>query len=72
MGGFDQGRRRIFIFLAAIGTFILFLNITLITGTDVKAKIEKIPIHNPLGDKHESADPKPDASLLHCISSILD
>jgi len=60
IGGLDRGRRRIFIFLAAIGFSILFLNVTLLTGTDVKSKIEKIPIHIPGVQQKPEAPPEPE------------
>lgn len=59
MVSFDGGRRRIFIFLSAIGAVILFLNLTLLTGTDVRSKIENIPIHIPLTDKKPESDAPP-------------
>jgi hypothetical protein len=51
MTGFDRGRRRIFLFLAAIGAVILLMNLSLLSGTDVQSKIKNIPVHIPLTDK---------------------
>lgn len=58
--GFDRGRRRIFIYLSAIGFIILLLNLTLLTGTDVKSKIENIPIHIPGVQQKPEPPPEPE------------
>ena len=47
MAAFDRGRPGIFTFLAAIGAIILFTNITLLTGADIRTKIEQIPVYIP-------------------------
>ena len=63
----DRGRRQIFIFLAAIAFVILFMNLALLSGTDVRSKIKSIPIHIPLTKatpaSGEDAPPNPDVSF---------
>ncbi len=65
MAAFERGRQRIFLFLATIGAVILFMNLTLLTGTDVTSQIKNIPIHIPLGDKSSPSgqDAPPDPGV---------
>ncbi len=69
MVGFDRGKRRIFLLLAVIGSVVLLLNLSLLSGTDVKSKIEKIPI--PGKDRKPNSGlntpPDPDASGLAAL-----
>jgi hypothetical protein len=78
MVGFDRGKRRIFLLLAAVGSVVLLLNLSLLSGTDLKSKIEKVPIHLPGKDKKPNSGlntpPDPDASglaaLKHCPVNV--
>ena len=71
---FDRGRRRIFLFLAAIATVILFMNVALLTGTDVQSKIKNIPIHIPGADKESPSGldtpPDPEVRSSHTPYSL--
>ncbi|KAI9810304.1 MAG: hypothetical protein M1827_006354 [Pycnora praestabilis] len=44
MSLFDRGKRRLFFLVALIGIIFLLLNLTILSGTDVRSKIAKIPI----------------------------
>lgn len=67
MVGLDRGRRRVFVFLAAVGALILFTNLTLLTGTDVKSKIENIPIRIPGVEQKPKPDPEPEVKFDVCM-----
>ncbi|MCJ1230634.1 hypothetical protein MMC12_007308 [Toensbergia leucococca] len=41
---FDRGRRRLFLAVAAIGLFIIVANLLVLSGTDIKSRLNKIPI----------------------------
>lgn len=57
MATIDHGRRHTFFFLAAIGVVILFMNLSLLSGTDIQSKIRKIPLRIPLtGHNEQIAD----------------
>ena len=75
MAGFDRGRRRIFILITAVGSIVLLFNLTLITGTDVKSKLQKIPIHIPSTDQRPTptsdATPAPPKDVSSCRIVIL-
>ncbi|EPE29541.1 hypothetical protein GLAREA_00701 [Glarea lozoyensis ATCC 20868] len=47
MAGFDPGKKRFFTLLVAISVTVFIVNIILVSGTDVKSKIRKIPIPIP-------------------------
>jgi hypothetical protein len=71
MLGFDRGKRRIFLLLAAVGSVVL-LKLSLLSGT------EQVPIHLPGKDKKPNSGlntpPDPDASglaaLKHCPANV--
>lgn len=44
MLGFDRRKRRMFILLAGVGTVVLILNYFMLSGTDVRSKIDSITI----------------------------
>jgi len=71
MVGFDRGKRRIFLLLAAVGSVVLLLNLSLLSGTDLKSKIEEIPIYLPTKDKKPNSGlttpPDPDACGLAAL-----
>lgn len=58
MVAFDRGKRRIFLLLTAVAFIILLTNISLLSGTDVRAKIKNIPIPG----QEQSHDPFPDSN----------
>ena len=56
MVGLDRASRRLFFLLTAVGSVILLFNLTLITGTDVRATVQNIPIHIPLTEDKPASD----------------
>jgi hypothetical protein len=64
MAAFDRGKRRLFLFLAAIGFVILLVNLSLLSGRDLRSKIKKIPIIIPEKEKSPggSTPPNPNVS----------
>ncbi|KKY19387.1 putative capsular associated [Phaeomoniella chlamydospora] len=44
MSGYDRSKRRLFLFVALLGVFVIFLNISFLTGSDVPAPIAKVPL----------------------------
>jgi len=73
MAGFDRTRRRIFLLTIIIGLVILFTNFSVLTGTDVKSKIQEIDI--PLLGKPDTdtspgqtAPPDPNVRIPLAIS----
>jgi hypothetical protein len=57
MAGFDPGKKRFFILLAGISVAVFIINILLVTGTDVKSKIRKIPIPGKQSGQDTPSDP---------------
>ncbi|KAG0648820.1 Beta-1 [Hyphodiscus hymeniophilus] len=55
MAGFDSGKRRVFVFLSGLAVVVLFINLSLLSGTDVQSKIKSIPIPG----KPKAAAPDP-------------
>ncbi len=62
MVAFDRGNRRLFLLLTAVALFVLLTNISLLSGTDVRAKIKNIPIPGQDKDAGQNAPPDPSAS----------
>ena len=64
MVAFDRGKRRLFLLLTAVALIVLLTNLSLLSGTDVRAKIKNIPIPIPGQDKEsgQNAPPDPNAS----------
>ena len=44
MSSFDRTKRRLFFAVATIGVFIILANLLVLSGTDVRSQIDKIPI----------------------------
>jgi len=44
MVAFDRGKRRIFLLLAGLGFVILIVNLSMLSGSDVRATIKQISI----------------------------
>ncbi|KAH8599873.1 glycosyltransferase family 90 protein [Bisporella sp. PMI_857] len=65
MAGFDRARRRIFMLLILIGLVVLFTNLSMLSGTDLKAKIEDIKLPNLGNPQHQSPGQttRPDPNL---------
>jgi hypothetical protein len=64
MATFDRRKRRLFLLLTALAFIVLLTNLSLLSGTDVRAKIKNIPIQIPGQDKEpgQNATPDPNAS----------
>ena len=60
---FDRGKRRIFLFLASLGVFVLLINVSLLSGKDVKSKVEQIPIPERPKKPPSGADTPPDPNV---------
>jgi hypothetical protein len=68
MAGFDPGKKRFFTLLAAISVSVFIVNILLISGTDVKSKIRKIPI--PIPGKQSGQDAPLDPNVRNYLSGF--
>lgn len=44
MGSFDRSKRRLFFAVASIGVFVILANLLILSGADLRSRIEKIPI----------------------------
>lgn len=44
MAGFDRGKRRVFLLLSGVAFVVLVLNLSMLSGTDVRSTIKSIPI----------------------------
>jgi hypothetical protein len=55
MVGFDRGKRRVFVLLAGVAFVVLILNLSMLSGTDVRSTIKNIPI--PGKPQETSPDP---------------
>jgi hypothetical protein len=62
MVAFDRGKRRLFLLLTAVAFIVLLTNISLLSGTDVRATIKKIPIPGQEKETGQNAPPDPNAS----------
>jgi hypothetical protein len=64
MVAFDRGKRRLFLFLTAVALIVLLTNLSLLSGTDVRAKIKNIPVPIPGqdNDSGQNAPSDPNAS----------
>ncbi|RDW94830.1 glycosyltransferase family 90 protein [Coleophoma crateriformis] len=60
MVGFDRGKRRLFLLLAAVGLVILLVNLSLLWGSDVPSKLNHIPIP---GKAQSGQNTPPDPNL---------
>jgi hypothetical protein len=60
---FDRGKRRIFFFLATIGVFILFINLSLLSGKDVRSAADQIPVPGLPKKPPQGADARPDPNV---------
>jgi hypothetical protein len=70
MVGFDRGNRRVLLLLAGVGFAIVVMNLSMLSGNDIKSKIKQIP----LAGKSENASPglnaPPDPNVYQCPSHI--
>ncbi|KAI9849386.1 MAG: hypothetical protein M1830_007113, partial [Pleopsidium flavum] len=57
MGSFDRSKRRLFFAVASIGVFIILANVLILSGADVRSRIDKIPIPGK-----QQKPPRPGAS----------
>jgi hypothetical protein len=64
MAGFDPGKKRFFTLLVAISVTVFIVNIILVSGTDVKSKIRKIPIPIPGKQNGQQTPSDPNVSEL--------
>ncbi len=62
MVAFDRGKRRLFLLLTAVAFIVLLTNISLLSGTDVRATIKHIPIPGQDTDTGQIARPDSNAS----------
>ena len=62
MVGFDRGKRRVFVLLAGVAFIVLVLNLSMLSGTDVRSTIKNIPI--PGKPKGTSPDPNVGTPLM--------
>jgi hypothetical protein len=63
MVAFDRGKRRLFLLLTAVALIVLLTNLSLLSGTDVRAKIKNIPIPIPGQDKESGQNAPPDPNV---------
>jgi hypothetical protein len=70
MAGFDPGKKRFFILLAGISVAVFIINVLLVSGTDVKSKLRKIPI--PLPGKQSGHDAPSDPNVSDYVHPIKD
>lgn len=62
MAGFDRGKQRVVLSLAIVGVIILIVNLALISGADVPARIKNISL--PMQGKEKSGhDTPPDPNV---------
>ena len=66
MAGFDPGKKRFFTLLVVISAAVFVVNVLLISGTDVKSKIRKIPI--PIPRKQSGQNAPSDPNVSRCCS----
>jgi hypothetical protein len=58
MVALDRGKRRLFLCLTAVALIVLLTNLSLLSGSDVRAKIKNIPVPIP-GQDHDSGQNVP-------------
>ena len=64
MVGFDRGKRRILMLLTGVGLVVLFTNLSMLSGTDVKSKIKDFPLGGKQTPSKPGTPPDPNVSLL--------
>jgi hypothetical protein len=58
MDFFDRSKRRLFRYLVAIVVALLLINLSLLSGVDVRSNIKSIPIPLPIPGKGSGSGPK--------------
>jgi len=67
MVGFDRGKRRIFMLLTVVGLFVLFTNLSMLSGTDVRSKIKDFPLGG--NQKPSKFDTPPDPNVSFPVAT---
>ncbi|ESZ95270.1 glycosyltransferase family 90 protein [Sclerotinia borealis F-4128] len=66
--GLDRGQRRFFLFLVVTGLIILFFNLSMLSGTDMRSNLKKIPIpglkNKPDSDSSKSSPSHQDQEVV--------
>lgn len=44
MSGYDRSKKRLFLFIASVGAFVLFLNVRFLAVSDAPPKVSKVPV----------------------------